>query len=207
MKISVTYHAKRNHPEIESNCARIICEFCEEFFARKTDLNSHIEAIHNGKTPLCDLCGKTFAQAKFLKRHIKYVHKEINFKCNQCDKKFPQNSKLVDHIQVFHLGQKYSCEYCEKTYTQKHHLNKHYKKEHGDFIHYFEDRRKNEIKEETEKKSIICDEKSRFCGICEHLFRTKQSLKNHNKRHHNGKIVKPMKTKPKMITLRFHSDE
>ena len=52
-----------------------VLHICEKEFSRKSKLNHHIAAVHEGKRPhKCSICAKEFSKKRNLNRHIATVH-------------------------------------------------------------------------------------------------------------------------------------
>src|SRR6266404_27202 len=65
---------------------RFFCEICDNTFANKTNLKSHIETVHQGKR---------------------------NYSCHLCEKKYSTGSNLNAHVKIVHEGRReHQCEFC-----------------------------------------------------------------------------------------------
>ena len=54
------------------------CDTCEAKFTQKSNLNTHIAAIHEGRKRLkCDTCDAKFTQKSKLNTHVVTVHEEM----------------------------------------------------------------------------------------------------------------------------------
>lgn len=62
--------------EAANSHRRFMCHICEKRFERKGHLESHIEAVHEGRrSHRCPLgCGKAFAHRSSLHRHMRTAH-------------------------------------------------------------------------------------------------------------------------------------
>ena len=51
------------------------CNNCDAIFARKSQLNGHMDFVHEGKKPFtCNVCDACFTAKRNLKRHVESVH-------------------------------------------------------------------------------------------------------------------------------------
>ena len=66
------------------------CPICCNQFATKNYLTTHVETVHEGKTPYkCSTCHKSFKQNGTMSRHIKAVHERKKlFQCDVCSAYF-----------------------------------------------------------------------------------------------------------------------
>ncbi|KAG5669023.1 hypothetical protein PVAND_016925 [Polypedilum vanderplanki] len=154
---AVYYHMKQSH----ENDKKISCNFCDLMFKTKSDLANHLLS-HNKKFD-CSLCGKSFNKANKLKEHL-LSHADLNaFKCNICNKNFAQSDCLEKHKKIVHEdGKAFRCTKCGFTTNIMATLLKHTKGHKNDEI--------------VELLS---------CKLCDEMFVTKISLKNHVSKIHN----------------------
>ena len=56
----------------------IFCPFCQKAFNKKSNLNIHINSVHEKKKPhKCDICQTAFATRGTLKQHTTQVHEKV----------------------------------------------------------------------------------------------------------------------------------
>ena len=85
----INLHKKRIHGTVkqpktgkEVKNEEWCCNYCGKRFAGKSNLNTHIKNIHEGKREVCETCGKSFSSVNNLKIHIEGVHeKKIKQQC------------------------------------------------------------------------------------------------------------------------------
>ena len=108
------------------------CGQCDNEFTSLSNLNKHVQTIHNDVKFKCDLCDKEFKQKNDCKNHRQIVHEGVRFACALCDKQFTLQRRLTEHIKFKHNGGKYTCKICGLKYTSMSNLNKHFKAKHND---------------------------------------------------------------------------
>jgi hypothetical protein len=99
-------------PDISTTNQETIVK-CEVVF--KTQLPSE-------KPFICFVCNKEFNQRSDLQRHIEEIHEQNDkrFECNLCDRKFKVLRYLKDHINQVHFKNKiYYCKICNKRFITK----------------------------------------------------------------------------------------
>lgn len=120
----------RQHNRVHFNLVEPLikhfCPKCEKEFCSRSNLKSHLIAVHSSELPfVCHECGKSYGYKKLLKRHIekKHIHsqtteelsvsaddllikKERNVICpNQnCHRRFFRQYDLDRHIQSAHFN-------------------------------------------------------------------------------------------------------
>ena len=88
----------------------------------------------------------------------------VKFRCDICRKNFRSEVKFKNHQNGFHGALKnFECKKCGKNYVKKHNFAGH----------------KCKIEEEIE-----------YCQICDKIFYNSQALKRHQKRKHDGSLMK-----------------
>lgn len=105
--------------QIDKNMKKYKCYFCSYASNRPSNLNKHIEAVHeNLKKFQCDQCEKSFSRGFILKKHQETVHEGLKkYECDLCEKSFGQTSNLKQHIEAVHKGlRKFKCDKCEKSF-------------------------------------------------------------------------------------------
>ncbi|XP_034108754.1 uncharacterized protein LOC117570935 isoform X1 [Drosophila albomicans] len=135
------------------------CNYCERSFAVNSDLRVHMRT-HTGNSILCELCGKAFRLKYQLKAHITAIHTKIRaFKCTMCPKDFIKKVDLKDHIKSHLNIRDKICSTCGKGFTSCHSLIRH--------------------------RQIHSDIKKFVCKLCDARFSQFVGLNSHMKRTHN----------------------
>ena len=130
--------------------AYLICEFCKKEFLYRSKKLAHQKTCS----------AKQLAEKLGLQIHAENVDKEKNcqekkiFECQKCDATFIGKLGLSKHVVTVHEGKKLtSCSICSATFLNEKRLK----------IHL----------------TIVHGEKKFKCPLCDHLFATKEKLKNH----------------------------
>ncbi|KAI9724163.1 MAG: hypothetical protein M1828_003908 [Chrysothrix sp. TS-e1954] len=83
--------------------ANFFCQQCPQVFARRHNMNVHVQNVHDPNQPkpfICDWprCDKRFRRINDLTRHRTSVHlKERPFKCQMCGAGFPRRDSCTRH--------------------------------------------------------------------------------------------------------------
>ena len=137
-------------------------------FARKRDLDIHVQTKHDDRTWQCDQCEKTFSSEAYLKYHKDRVHKESRMpvvkklKCEECHLRFASSYYLRDHERKKHEGTKLECKECDKQFISQS----------GLYIHKI-----------SAHKNLTWK-----CDDCHKLFATKNKMRDHKNRVHDPNI-------------------
>jgi uncharacterized C2H2 Zn-finger protein len=140
------------------------CSFCGVIFKWRRKLESHIQAVHKGKTKVNEISSRVFRKRANLDHQIKanplWPETKIRpFDCEKCDQKFRRRGHLLRHIQTVHEQLKsFKCETCQSTFTQKRNFVNHQLKVH----------------QTTEVKIDLLK-----CKVCSLVFPTTTSLFRH----------------------------
>ncbi|XP_050530182.1 zinc finger protein 836-like [Daktulosphaira vitifoliae] len=116
---------------------RFICDICNKRFAQKSQLDTHIKAVHYNQRPFsCSLCTKSFKTKGSHDAHM-IVHTDTRFhQCPYCDKKCRKRYDLTLHIRT-HTGEKpFKCSVCGRGFVQMCDTRKH------EMLHYRPDKKK-----------------------------------------------------------------
>jgi uncharacterized Zn-finger protein len=144
---------------------KLFCNDCGGSFLFKSQLQSHINAVHQKIRPFeCDQCQKTFSRKYNLNLHIQSNCKNLKkkYKCNECEKSFEKKKYLKRHVDRIHLKIKplrFICDECEAPFEEKKCLEHHTNKVHLNLKPY-------------------------ECDLCNRAFFIEASLKKHRKAFH-----------------------
>ena len=148
-------HYKEVHPDkpiILEGIDKFHCDYCNNFFFTKINLERHSYVKHGKETGkkicqkcfgpfstqhncqkeryirstyICDNCGMTFTSKDNLKSHVLSVHeKRLDFACKHCGKRFPTLKVLEGHVKQTHT-QNVKCEICDKKISNPIELRRH----------------------------------------------------------------------------------
>ncbi|XP_038053343.1 oocyte zinc finger protein XlCOF6-like [Patiria miniata] len=203
------------HKNIHTQSKIFQCSYCDKTFLMKSWLHSH-ERYHT-KPFSCDLCGRAFGDKKIRDVHRRSHTNEKPFVCGECGQAFRSKAVAIKHGRR-HSGLKpYVCKICNKAYTQIHNLTDHEKthiddqtfacKTCGKVFYARSSLRRHRIKEHPAEKSgiqkvplsrnqVITKEPGVFeiirkpyvCKVCTEGYKTKKSLKMHEKIHEASRI-------------------
>jgi predicted RNA-binding Zn-ribbon protein involved in translation (DUF1610 family) len=157
-----------------------LCDKCPEVFISKESLETHIKHEH-----LSTLFAKEFCNETVHEQQMHHTIKE-ELGCDQCNMFFKTATKLEKHQELHSYfvieneddrASTYSCRFCSKSFqnfTER--MFKHVK-HHKNYT-------KNKQKEKQPRQKRIREEyESLVCPHCGQIYRTKQILQQHIKRH------------------------
>lgn len=172
-------HLKTKHALDESGFSSVLflCDFCNQTFNKKSELNQHKEinhAVANPEKKYCDICCKHFAN---LAQHQKIVHSGVkNFKCQNCQKGFYDNRELRRHHIKFLKNKE-----CKKEVTDV------VCKYNCDFVNCdYKSNKKGNM--EMHRESVHLNIKYN-CPECNKVLSSRANLNSHVKNVHDKKIV------------------
>uniref|UniRef100_A0A182LZW2 C2H2-type domain-containing protein n=1 Tax=Anopheles culicifacies TaxID=139723 RepID=A0A182LZW2_9DIPT len=134
-----------------------LCDICGAFVS---ELGAH-RRVHTKETPFtCSYCGISMTHNSNLLRHIDSVHlKRIIKRCEMCDKGFTSYFSYGSHMRSHHSTEKkYECKTCYRKFNHHSSLWLHNKRAHN-------------------------DERKYKCTVCGLSWKTKESLKTHERSH------------------------
>ncbi|KAL9700482.1 hypothetical protein quinque_003923 [Culex quinquefasciatus] len=157
----LTMHKVRQHSK---NPPCFSCEYCQQVFKLKLDMQSHIKRVHLAETMFkCGTCGLEFKR-KCTRDSHEICHSNVfNFPCQQCDKKFKLRSQLMKHIRRVHKNPFFHCEHCSKPFYTRDNMLNHIEHVHGIQMRF-------------------------LCDICVASFESEEKLSIHKSRHENPKM-------------------
>ena len=156
----------RKHMRRHETAASHSCDLCGRLFAKKRQLESHVEKIH-GPFP-CLICGQTFTSRTEFRLHGKQVHHVTSCfeECEFCDSRFPSSALLRQHVRDEH--QNFPCLICATTFTRQRSLRAHVLLKHS---------------AEGDNMNSLVD---RTCGHCGVVFSSVSNLRTHVRTAHEG---------------------
>ena len=107
------------------------CSFCDKKFTQMTNMNKHVENLHNFSNE------KEIYQCKFENCTYKGTKDNMNqhnhnakktYNCKSCDYITSSSSNLIKHSRAVHekISKRIKeCHICHQTFTQNSHLNDH----------------------------------------------------------------------------------
>uniref|UniRef100_A0A8W7PZP9 Protein krueppel n=1 Tax=Anopheles coluzzii TaxID=1518534 RepID=A0A8W7PZP9_ANOCL len=149
--------AKEGKQTVAEDASKKLCDICGAFVA---ELNGH-RRVHTKEAPYaCDYCSIRMTHKSNLLRHIDSVHlKRIIKRCEQCDKGFTSYFSYGSHMRSHHSTEKkYECKTCCKKFNHHSSLWLHNIRTHQ-------------------------DERKYKCTICGLPWKTKESLRTHERSH------------------------
>lgn len=118
------------------------CDLCDKRYVKKDSLRLHKRSVHNIDPLACLTCYKQFSNRSELNSHIQAVHRygtslhqpPMQFKCSHCTMSFKLEHKYKLHLQLHPesrdeaLGDTkatYPCKFCDKIYSKITRLDQH----------------------------------------------------------------------------------
>ena len=146
------------------------CSICNVNFSSLSDVNRHIEFVHERKKPdKCEICGASYKRHYKLKAHVLRAHKGTDFydgrdyKCSICDRASTSENGLQIHIKTVHGGNKpHKCLICPMSFSTKYRV-------------------------EIHTKTIHETDNAFKCTLCKSSYKAEMNLKRHITTVHEGK--------------------
>jgi len=191
------------------------CSFCNVNFSSLSDVNRHIEFVHEGKKPYkcerkklvvaakdCKICGASFKKHYTLKAHVFSAHKGTDFydgrdyKCSICDRASTSEYGLKTHIKTVHGGKKpHKCLICPMSFSTKYRVEVHTKTVHETDNAFKCTLCKSSYKAEMNLKrhiTTVHEKKNTFaCFNCDDSFVLRKELQAHMELAHDQKYNCP----------------
>jgi len=113
---NLRHHINQQHMQVKN----FKCTECGYSCYLKTDLERHINNVHDKFRSPCPICGKKYSD---LRQHVRIVHEGAKAECPHCKGKY---SNLSQHIHKVHLKTKnIMCDKCGMTFYHNSNLKKH----------------------------------------------------------------------------------
>ncbi|ORD94198.1 ZN879 [Enterospora canceri] len=151
------------------------CTFpdCTKSYTCASKLRDHMN-VHSCIKPYgCNMCHKTYCSKKALDVHIK-THDGYQYSCKECSTTFLHKHTYKKH----RCSKQYTCIKCNKKYEREKMLRKH-ESVCGTNLSW-------NSSESEEESSVAVVTTKIPCEICECLFKTAKTLKEHQKAIHEG---------------------
>lgn len=115
----------------EGEAERIRCEFCEQEFQFRRQLQTHLLTDHSElSSHMCLDCLISFENESLLSKHRSSHHGERTYRCEHCQEEFLEKRLLKEHVRKClsaDASQRFSCESCEVAFDSKEQLAEHVK--------------------------------------------------------------------------------
>lgn len=156
------------------------CDSCPKTTQSKRAIETHIQSKHSTNN-VCEICGKHLCSPVILRQHMRRQHlSEMDWICKQCNIRFKTQKKFEIHKQVHSFfviecvadETSFQCRLCPRRFTE-------YNKKMVNHIMYHK----------MEKKAAREESESLVCPQCGQIYRTKQILQQHIKRHSNTSLT------------------
>ncbi|XP_077996950.1 uncharacterized protein LOC144450232 isoform X1 [Glandiceps talaboti] len=166
-------HHRRIHDRQSFECA-----VCKKRFEDESDCLTHRKSHELFE---CDQCNKTFARKYQLQKHLQ-IHEDIRpFECTECDKSFRQKMSLDSHLRI-HTGEKpFQCRYCSEVFRDKRTFNRHEWNHIGDspFPCVYCEKGFQQRSSLADHMTTHTGEKPHLCDVCGKAFSCKRTLDKH----------------------------
>jgi len=175
-----------------------LCSYCNYTSITRANIRKHEIAVHEDPERRdfeCDKCNKKFKTSSNLVEHLK-THGTEKFTCQFCAKTFKTSIGFNQH-QRSHTGELFPCHSCGEKFQSKNSVNRHLKDVHGIYdggAKYYKCPKKGCFAEFSSEEDYRLHLRSAhqdngavlICHLCRKIFPTKQSLKQHFKKLHQG---------------------
>ena len=172
----------RDHVSSKHEGQRIECNICNARFQRSKNLREHMRTKHAKEKIMCEMCDFATNWRVAFKKHQETRHGIVKEKiqdavkslsCEKCIHVARTQGSLKDHILYKHEGTKHQCTKCQSSFVRERDLNRHIVSKH----------KFNEI---IKEEPLSPSRNSSPCERCNHVARSKWSLKEHISSKHEG---------------------
>ena len=182
------------------------CKTCHTKFLAHCQLHYHSNGLEMAKRkqeiPYCIPCGKSFASHVSLMLHERRSHQPADghpFKCKDCGRRFGNMTHLRRHMMIHTNAKPYLCDHCGKSFRSERSRSIHDKLFHHDGeSHRFQCdicKKKFGSQQNLDRHELVhTGFKPHLCVTCGRRFKSKETLRDHDKRVHQGKFEFSCKT-------------
>ena len=102
------------------------CHVCRKHCDTATELNAHIEHVHNIKPFDCEWCLVSFPNHTGFEVHRQEKHGISHLrKCDKCPSQFQNKEQLLNHVNSEHVSHQHKCDKCPSKFQKKEQLQNH----------------------------------------------------------------------------------
>lgn len=110
---------------------------------------------------------------------------DLKFECPICFKRFKNRLSLPYHLMTHERGEPFGCQYCNRKFVSQMKMERHVRNKHFMQVDRGVDSQGNKVEEAEFKPAPTRVGKFKFnCVVCNRKFKTKFSLRIHQKHHH-----------------------
>ena len=201
---SLTIHMNQVHTNHTTfKALKIIkCQFCDQTFETKQNLNEHMNSNHTKQSDnvvKCDLCDKTFDTKQNVDIHVENEHiddEDRYWLCSECPFQTNNLNSLKIHMNVSkhttNITDSVKCKFCESRFVTKKLLRTHIKDNHTSFKPC-RNNAENNCKFGQDciyNHEITISDNEFICYECGNLFKNKWELIMHIKSEHSHIICR-----------------
>jgi len=162
------------------------CVTCDYVATRKSHLNRHIRAKHEGVRYTCGQCKFTSVRLAYVKEHEEAIHEGKQYACDQCAFITSRLMNLNRHKMSNHSGISFICDQCERSFSSlenlkisRMHKNRRYPCSKCDYVATSLFLIKEHKKSSHKINRYLCDQ-------CEYSATKARYVKKHKKAKHDG---------------------
>uniref|UniRef100_A0A182SCC0 C2H2-type domain-containing protein n=1 Tax=Anopheles maculatus TaxID=74869 RepID=A0A182SCC0_9DIPT len=181
-------------PSASKRSHRYKCEFCQQQFKRRDELDRHRFSHTGVHTYIClePGCGKGYSNRSHLLRHMRTNHlerpaqpnPEIACKHPNCTMKFTSKQTMKRHYQVKHVfGKPYACDVCSERFWRKLQLKQHMVRHTGEYPHRCEHCNQGFVNLKS-MRNHRCKRNAQKCADCPKEFVRWSELVAHRRLEH-----------------------
>ncbi|OAD59547.1 PR domain zinc finger protein 14 [Eufriesea mexicana] len=173
VKVEIETQSDATKSIAEHEIQRIHCEFCNESFKLRRQLQTHLLSNHSQLSGyMCIDCLTCYENESLLSKHRSLRHGNRIYRCEHCHEEFLEKRVLREHINKceMHDRTNYSCDSCGLTFASKQELIGHMENHPENSVVSFHKDHENSQKAENElvsssKTTIEFEAESEYSSI------------------------------------------